>query len=197
MPKIQKPHLTIEKQSRICLLSEQGYSTRQIGSIEGVGNKTVARIVAKKKETGSLENKAKSGRPRILQKPDERRILRLITSKECKTAVDIQRKLHSDYNIQISADIVRAVLKRNGFKAYIRAKKPFLKKEHQQKRLKFAQTYKDWTAEDWMRVVWSDESKVSIFGSDGRKYYWKRSNDPICASHIKPTMKFCGGSIMA
>jgi hypothetical protein len=98
--------------------------------------------------------------------------------------------------MQLSANTIHRTLKRIGFESRVRKKKPYLKKEHQQKRLAFAQKYKDWTIENWMRVVWSDESKFQIFGSDGIKYCWKKSGDPIRNVHIKPTMKFGGGSIM-
>ena len=69
---MKKPQISLEKRARICLLSEQGYSTREIGLMENVGNATVSRIIKKKNETGELNNKQKSGRPQLLQKPDER-----------------------------------------------------------------------------------------------------------------------------
>ena len=71
-----------------------------------------------------------------------------------------------------------------------------MKKSSKQKRLIFARKYKDWTIEDWQHVIWSDESKFSIFGSDGQKYYWKEAHEPIQDSHVIPTMKFGGGSVM-
>jgi transposase len=128
-----KPQISLEKHARICLLGEQGYSTREIGLKEGVGNSTVSRIIKKKKETGDLNNKPKSGQPRLLHKPDERRILRYINSEECITAVDIQKKLQVDYKMQISADTICRTLKKIGFESRVRKKKPYLKKEHRQK----------------------------------------------------------------
>jgi len=45
-------------------------------------------------------------------------------------------------------------------------------------------------------VIWSDESKFQIFGSDGRKYCWKYDGEPLKNTHVKPTVKYGGGSIM-
>ena len=50
--------------------------------------------------------------------------------------------------------------------------------------------------EDWKRVIWSDESKLNLFGSDGRIYCWKSSKEPLRPHHVKPTVKHGGGSIM-
>src|SRR4051812_41961777 len=45
-------------------------------------------------------------------------------------------------------------------------------------------------------VVWSDESKFQLFGSDGRQWYWKKLNELLSTRHIRPTVKHGGGNIM-
>jgi hypothetical protein len=34
----------------------------------------------------------------------------------------------------------------------------------------FAIAHKDWTVEDWKRVVWSDETKINKLGSNGKNW---------------------------
>ncbi|CAB4398162.1 unnamed protein product [Rhizophagus irregularis] len=63
-------------------------------------------------------------------------------------------------------------------------------------RKKFAQKYRNWTIEDWHKVVWSDKSKFMIFSSDGREWCWRDLNLPLKLQHVKPTVKFGGDSIM-
>ena len=46
--------------------------------------------------------------------------------------------------------------------------------KHRKERMHFAIRYKDWTLEDWKRVVWSDETEINCLGSDDRKWAWKR-----------------------
>jgi hypothetical protein len=41
-------------------------------------------------------------------------------------------------------------------------------------------------------VVWSNESKFQIFGSDGHQYCWKTLGEPLKDTHVKPTVKFGG-----
>lgn len=37
------------------------------------------------------------------------------------------------------------------------------------KRFQFARDHKDWTLEQWKQVMWSDESRFTLFQSDGCK----------------------------
>ncbi len=41
----------------------------------------------------------------------------------------------------------------------------------------------------WNHVLWSDESKVNLFGSDGVQHVWRRPN-------VFATVKHGGGSIV-
>lgn len=59
----------------------------------------------------------------------------------------------------------------------------------------FAQSYKDWTIDDWKSIIWSDESKINRLGSDGRRYCWLKAIG-VSSSLIQSTLKFGGGSIM-
>ena len=71
-----------------------------------------------------------------------------------------------------------------------------MRKQHKVTRFKWAKTYQYWTVEDWKKVVWSDETKINIWGSDGVKYFWSRDCDPIQDHHLGLTVKHGGGSLM-
>ena len=43
----------------------------------------------------------------------------------------------------------------------------------------FAEAHKDWTVEDWKRVIWSDETKINCLGSDGKKWVWKMPREGL------------------
>ena len=51
-------------------------------------------------------------------------------------------------------------------RAVVKKKKP-LSSCHRRERMDFALRHRDWTLEDWKKVVWSDETKVNHLGSDG------------------------------
>ena len=60
----------------------------------------------------------------------------------------------------------------------------------------FAIAHKDWTVEDWKRVIWSDETKINRFGSDGRKWGWKKPGESLSDRLVEGKLKFGGGSLM-
>jgi hypothetical protein len=38
------------------------------------------------------------------------------------------------------------------------------------KRLQWAKSHQHWTVDDWKWVIFSDETKINRFGSDGKAY---------------------------
>ncbi|KAG0733031.1 hypothetical protein G6F23_013737 [Rhizopus arrhizus] len=56
--------------------------------------------------------------------------------------------------------------------------------------------HKDWTVDDWKRVIWSNETKINRFNSDGRTWTWIRSGESLKSHHVKMTVKHGGGNIM-
>ena len=78
----------------------------------------------------------------------------------------------------------------------MKQKKPILSKRHHQDHLDFAIHHKDWTLEDWKKVVWSDETKINRLGSDGRCYVWKKPGEGLSDRLVEGTLKFGGGSVM-
>ncbi|GFV39927.1 transposable element Tcb1 transposase [Trichonephila clavipes] len=48
----------------------------------------------------------------------------------------------------------------------------------------------------WKKVIFSDESKFNIFGSDGRRTVWRKPNTALDPKNLRPTLKHGGGSVM-
>ncbi|GBB90234.1 hypothetical protein RclHR1_17100003 [Rhizophagus clarus] len=157
--------LSTEQRAQAIMMLEKGYSTREI--VAKVGCKSHTTIVRLKKK---YEETGK-----VQNKPVQ--------------------AIHVNDDIEVSTSTVRRALNRNGLAAQVKRKKLLLSKKHRKKCLNFAKRYKDWTVSDWNKVVWSDESKFQIFGLDGHQYCWKRPKDPLQDVHVKPTVKFGGGSI--
>ena len=190
------PRLSPEKRARICTLLDEGYSTRSIAAREGVSNVTAWKTGKHRDKDRGYKDLPRPGRPRLFTRRAERRIVRLMTSSKCNTVVEVQAHLRTKENLHVSVNTIRHTLQRNGLVARVKKKKPLLTKRHRQSRLAFAKKYKDWTIEDWRHIVWSDESKFQLFGSDGRQWYWKKPNEPLSTRHIRPTVKHGGGNIM-
>ncbi len=62
--------------------------------------------------------------------------------------------------------------------------------------LDFAKQHKEWSSEDWKRVIFSDETKINIFNSDGRTWFWSQDPSKLDENSVKQTVKFVGGGVM-
>ena len=91
---------------------------------------------------------------------------------------------------------VSRALQKNGLKSNEKQVKPKLSFKNIKEHLSFANIYKDWTVEDWKKVIWSDETKINRFCSDGRSWYWSHDNTSLQQNYVKQTIKHSGGSIM-
>ena len=81
-------------------------------------------------------------------------------------------------------------------KAMVKKKRPLLFKRHKKNCMDFALAHKDWTLDDWKRVIWSDETKINHLGSDGRKWVWKKAGEGLSDRLVEGTVKFNRGSVM-
>jgi hypothetical protein len=98
--------------------------------------------------------------------------------------------------LDLSDDMVRRSLRRQGLQALVKTKKPLLTKKHQTRQYLWAKKYRHATWVDWSYVIFFDESKFNLFASDGRQYCWRRNGERLLDQHVQPTVKFGGGSIM-
>jgi len=78
----------------------------------------------------------------------------------------------------------------------VKKKTPLLSQHHKHEWMDFALSHRNWTIEDWKRVVWSDETKINHLGSDGRKWVWKSAGEALSDHLVEGTQKFGGGSLM-
>ena len=68
------------------------------------------------------------------------------------------------------------------------AKKPLLSRKNIRDRLIFCKRYRDWTAEDWGKVIFSDESPFQLFGASGKKLVRRRQGERYHQSSVMPTV---------
>ena len=77
-------------------------------------------------------------------------------------------------------------LRESGLHGRITAKKPKLKDSNNKKRLAWAKKHKQWTLDWWKSVLWPDESKFEIIGSN-------RCDIHMCGSHHEAWRIRCDG----
>lgn len=185
--------ISSSQKENILSLASNGHSTRSIASKLGVGRSTISRTL---QDLLPNHQTPSAGRPSKLSPTDERAIISQINTGKVTTAVQATHHINTIISNPISAQTVRRVLKKHSFKAVVKKKKPKLTAVQRKKRLAFALKYREWTVEDWKRVIWSDETKINRFGSDGKQYVWKQKGQGLIDREIQGTVKFGGGNVM-
>ncbi|GFW01939.1 transposable element Tcb1 transposase [Trichonephila clavipes] len=96
----------------------------------------------------------------------------------------------------VSAETVRNMIRHAGYSSRVAKKKPFISLQNQKKCLEFTKTHQLKTDNFWKKVIFSDESKFNIFGSDGRRTVWRKPNTLLVPKNLRPTVIHGGGSVM-
>jgi len=181
------------KKKDIESLLRQGLSIRAVARRLCISTLPVHRV----RQTCAIDlPRAKNGRPKKLSDQDRRACVRAITSGGSTTATGVVKKLQKEANVSVSRQTVARVLNQSGMFSAEKEEKPRLSAKNIKERLDFARAHKDWTVDDWKRIVWSDETKINRFCSDGRSWCWVRDGESVQERHVKQTMKHGGGSIM-
>ena len=71
-----------------------------------------------------------------------------------------------------------------------------LSKNNITKRLLFARGHRNWTVDDWKKVIWSDETKINRYMSDGIKWCWRQPHQRFLMKNVEGIIKHGGGSPM-
>ena len=112
--------------------------------------------------------KKASGRPRKSSKRQDR-LLKLIQLRDRGTTSTELVQEWQQAGVSASACTVRRRLLEGGLVSRSAAKKPLLSRKNIRDRLTFCKRYRDWTAEDWGKVIFSDESHFRLFGASRKK----------------------------
>jgi transposase len=173
-------------------LLEKGCSHRSIASSLKIPKATVT-FHAKK---FNFKSTLKPGRHKILSERDVNYCVNQISTGKSKTLVQVSKNLEQRFKVKASTDTISRVLKEKGLKSGEKKKKPMLSKKNIKARLDFAKSHKDWTSDDWERVIFSDETKINRFNSDGRSWCWTRDPTALNVNTVKQSLKHGGGRIM-
>ena len=124
------------------------------------------RIIKQFREHETYSANSSTGRPKKLSERGVHQILLFSKTHHRSSLQDITNACPMD----VSTRTVRCVLHDHNIFSRIVVKKPFLTPLHMLRRLHFARQYRGWSAEEWERVCWTDESTFEI-GKDSRQIH--------------------------
>src|SRR5271169_279406 len=159
--------ISADKRLRIIHLAKLEFSAREIARRVAVSASTVSRV---RRNNISKISKQVGGRRAKLSDRQRNWSLRQMVIGKTENTSQLKISLQNTFKISISNTSLRRVLKSGGLRAVAKRRKSYLLPRHKRARLNFAEKYKDWTIEDWKRVIFSDETKINRIVSDGREW---------------------------
>uniref|UniRef100_A0AAY4CAQ8 Transposase Tc1-like domain-containing protein n=1 Tax=Denticeps clupeoides TaxID=299321 RepID=A0AAY4CAQ8_9TELE len=158
-----------EKRVAIITLRNEGQSVWKIAKTFIVSPSGVAKTIKCYNETGTHEDRPRKGRQRVTFASEDE-FIRVTSLRNCKlSAAQIRGQINatqSSSSRPISRTTVQRRLHKSGLRGQIAAMKPLLRRGNKQERFVWAKKHKERTLDQWKSVLWSDESKFEIFGSN-------------------------------
>ena len=167
-----------------------------VAKMEKVSRYCVQQLVKKHQETGSVEDRARTGRPRATTVRQDRILVRTSLRNRRLTAPELKCSWKQEANANMSVQTVRRRLHEKGLRGCVAAKKPKLTDKHKKQRLAWAKEHKTWSTEDWGRILWSDESSFELWRTRGRVWVRRRPKERFLDECVVPTVKHGGGKVM-
>ncbi|GBM78494.1 hypothetical protein AVEN_266020-1 [Araneus ventricosus] len=93
------------------------------------------------------------------------------------SAVKLTTELEKRFAIKVSPETTRRIIRSYGYNNRVARRKCFINERTRKVRLDFAKSMVDKDVSFWESVIFVDESKFNIFGSDGRMSVWRKSSE--------------------
>ncbi len=183
--------LSKDVRDKIVDLHKAGMGYKTIAKQLGEKVTTAGAIIRKWKKHKITVNLPRTGAPCKISPRGVSMIMRTVRNQPRTTREDLVNDLKAA-GTKVTKKTIGNTLCREGLKSCSARKVPLLKKAHVQARLKFAND----SEENWVKVLWSDETKIELFGINSTRRVWRRRNAAYDPTNTIPTVKHGGGNIV-
>ncbi len=164
---------------------------------DGMGYKTIAKQLGEKvtmcdnSQMEETQNNCQSPSVYKISPHGVSMIIRTVRNQPRTTQEDLDNDLKAAGTI-VTKKTIGNTLRHEGLKSCSARKVLLLKKAHVQARLKFAND----SEENWVKVLWSDVTKIQLFGINSTRCVWRRRNSAYNSMNTIPTVNHGGGNNM-
>ena len=176
--------LTEPEKNEVVVLRKYGFTINKIASLMHINRKTVMLWSQRKNETGSIDRKKGSGRPRITDADEDKKIVEIIKEQKENINIDNVQKNLKEHEIIISNDTLYRRFKENDYVYRYPNIKPILSEKHKQARLVWAHEHLNFK---WANVIFSDEATIRL--QQFVSQIWMKEDEPITIRSIKHPLK--------
>ena len=193
------PHgkeLSEDLKKHIVVLHEDGQGYKKIANTLKLSFSTVAKIIQCFKRVGSTQNRPRVGCPKKLSACTEHHMQMLSLKDQHRSTVSIAAEIEEVWGQPVSTQTTRRALHQIGEHGCHPKRKPLLKTIHKKSSKQFVEDMSTKHMDYWNHVLWFDEMKINLFGSDGFKHVWRRPGEEYKGKCVMPTVKHGGENVM-
>ena len=172
-----EPHgkeLSQDLKNRVVSLHKDGLGYKKIGNRQNLSPNTVARIIQR-------FSKTRQGRSKKLNPRARRQVQKLASQNRRRSAAGIAAEIADMGGQSVSTQTICRTLNEIGLHGRRPRRKPLLKLARKKARKQFTQDMQSKTMDYWNHILWSDETKINLFGSDDVQHVWRRPGEQWCS----------------
>ncbi|KAI3351324.1 hypothetical protein L3Q82_005868 [Scortum barcoo] len=163
-----------------------GKGTEKLSAALKVPMSTVASIIHKWKKFRTTRTLPRAGRPSKLSDRGKRALVREVTKNPMVTLSELQRT-SVERGEPSRRTTISAAIHQSGLYGRVARRKPLLSKRHMAARLEFAKMHLKDSQTMRNKILWSDETKIELFGVNARRHVWRK---PGTAHHQANTILY-------
>lgn len=186
--------------SHAVLLIKEGHTKAEVAKLFFVDEETIRKWVKEWRTNSELEDKPRSGRPRKITKEIEKEMCNLVDKNnpekegmhastwDCR---ELRIWLKDKYEIQLTSERIRKILKKNGFN-YRKINYKFTKADETKQR-EFLEDFKDLHQNMEGTLIFQDEMSSKLHPNKG--YIWTREKKPVIETECSHEKTYLVGGV--
>uniref|UniRef100_A0A7N9AQB8 Transposase n=1 Tax=Mastacembelus armatus TaxID=205130 RepID=A0A7N9AQB8_9TELE len=192
---MRSKELPKELRDRIVARHRSGQGYKIISAALKVPKSTVASIILKWNKFGTTRTLPRPGRPVKLSNRGRRALVREVKKNPKITVAELQR-CSREMGESSTKSTITAALHQSGLYGRVARRKPLLSARHKKACIEFAKKHMKDSQTMRNKILWSDETKIELFGVNSKRYVWTKPGTAHYLPNTIPTVKHGGGSIM-
>lgn len=182
--------------TRIVALQEAGHSNHEIHRMLQIPRSSIIRINQLYQETGTIETRQRSGRPRVLNDREDRYLVQYARRHRHDPAPALRNHIQRTIHRVLSTSTVRRRLHAANLRARRHLRVPTLTRRHRVARLQWARDHRDWLLQQWRWVIFTDETRIGLQSDDRRQRVWREPGRQQRLNFPREVAPYLGGTVM-
>ncbi|GFV92278.1 transposable element Tcb2 transposase [Trichonephila clavipes] len=192
----RRNHLDKFTRGRMIGKLEEGRTVTSVAAEFEINKSVVSRAWKAFQTTGTAVRKVGGGRPKTTTAGDDRYIILQAKRGRRKSTSVIAQQLSTATGRQVS----RFTVARRLHKGSLFTRRPErclpLKVDHRRHHLQWCREHKNWTTDQWSRVLFTDESRFSTRSYSRRVLIWREIETRFYTSNIKERHHYGGPGVL-